>query len=269
MKSYGINKSNVVNTKEELHLEEFYNLGYTIIENALSNEELNVLRTELDKIYKIQEAEFGKDNLKAINEENLARIPLAYSDVYARLAAKKEFTSYVEKILGNFFVLHLQNGIINMPNEEHHQSSWHRDLPYQNWTSSEPLACNLYYCLDEFNAQTGATFMLPFSHQFDKAPSVQYMEKHALQVSAPAGSVIIFNSMLFHKAGHNKSGNIIRRGINHVYVKPIIGQQIDLPAFLNGKYADDDFLAMLFGYKTILSDSVNSYRKQRLDKKGK
>jgi hypothetical protein len=48
-------------------------------------------------------------------------------------------------------VLHLQNGIINMPNEEHHQSSWHRDLPYQNWTSSEPLACNVFYCLDNFN----------------------------------------------------------------------------------------------------------------------
>ena len=145
----------------------------------------------------------------------------------------------------------------------------HRDLPYQNWTSSEPLACNLYYCLDEFNSQTGATFLLPFSHQYDKAPSVQFMEKHAIQVSAPAGSVILFNSMLFHKAGYNKSGNIIRRGINHVYVKPIISQQINMPDFLKGKYADDDFLAMLFGYKTTLSQSVNDYRKQRLDKKGK
>lgn len=264
MKSYGINRSNQVSTVEEIHLEEFYNLGYTVIENALSSEELNTLKAELDRVYKQQETEFGKENLRQINEENLARIPLAYSEEYARLAGRKDLVSYVEKILGNFFVLHLQNGIINMPNEEHHQSSWHRDLPYQNWTSSEPLACNLYYCLDEFNAETGATFLLPFSHQFDRAPSVQYMEKHALQVSAPAGSVILFNSMLFHKAGYNRSANTIRRGINHVYVKPIIGQQIDMPAFLNGKYMDDEFLAMLFGYKTILSDSVNSYRMQRL-----
>ena len=266
MKSYGINKSAQINTTEEFHLEEFYNLGYTVIENALSAEELSTLKTELDRVYQQQEAEFGKENLKKINEENLARIPLAYSEAYAQLAGRKDLVSYVEKILGSFFVLHLQNGIINMPGEEHHQSSWHRDLPYQNWTSSEPLACNLYYCLDEFNPETGATFLLPFSHQFDQAPSVQYMEKHAIQVSAPAGSVILFNSMLFHKAGYNRSANIIRRGINHVYVKPIIGQQIDMPAFLNGKYMDDEFLAMLFGYRTILSDSVNSYRKQRLDR---
>ena len=165
------------------------------------------------------------------------------------------------------FVLHLQNGIINMPNLEHHQGSWHRDLPYQNWTSSEPLACNLYYCLDDFNAQTGATFLLPFSHQFNAAPSQQYMEKHAIQVNANAGAVILFNSMLFHKAGFNSTTSQIRRGINHVYVKPIITQQIDMPAFLMGKYAEDDFLGMLFGYKTKLANSVVDYRNLRINKK--
>lgn len=268
MKSYGINRSAQVNSQEELHLEEFYNLGYTVIENAISESELAVLRAELDQVYWQQEASFGKEQLRAINEENLARIPLAYSEAYAQLAGRKDLLAYVEKILGNFFVLHLQNGIINMPQEEHHQSSWHRDLPYQNWTSSEPLACNLYYCLDEFNAETGATFILPFSHQFDRAPSASYMEKHAIQVSAPPGSVILFNSMLFHKAGYNRSASTIRRGVNHVYVKPILSQQIDMPALLNGKYSNDEHLAMLFGYKTMTSDSVDSYRMQRLHRNG-
>ena len=266
MKSYGINKSVIITTEEELKLEEFYNLGFTIIENVMTKTELIELRKELDNVYAIQEKEFGKQNLKLINEENLARIPLAYSELYAQLASKKEMVQYVEKILGNFYVLHLQNGIINMPGEEHHQSSWHRDLPYQNWTSSEPLACNVYYCLDDFNNETGATFVLPYSHQFNAAPSVHYMERHAVQVQAPAGSVILFNSMLFHKAGYNKSKDKIRRGVNHVYVKPIIAQQINIPAFLKGKYSDDAFLKMLFGYQTQLSESINDYRKARLHK---
>lgn len=265
MKSYGINKSLLVKSEEEIHLEEFYNLGYTIIKNVITEIELVELRAELDRVYVIQENDFGKDNLKLINEENLARIPLAYSEMYAKLAARKDLISYVEKILGNFFVLHLQNGIINMPKQEHHQSSWHRDLPYQDWTSSEPLACNLYYCLDEFNSETGGTFVLPFSHQFNSVPSIQYMENNAIQINAPAGSVIIFNSMIFHKAGYNKSFDKIRRGVNHVYVKPIINQQIDLPSFLDGKYSDDSFLRMLFGYQTKLSKSVNEYRKLRFD----
>jgi hypothetical protein len=102
MKSYGINKSVFLTTKEEFHLEEFYNLGYTIIENVISDKELISLRTDLDNIYKIQEQETGKENLKLINEENLVRIPLAYSELFVKLASRKEMMAYVEKILGNF-----------------------------------------------------------------------------------------------------------------------------------------------------------------------
>ncbi len=264
MKSYGITKSVNLQTKEELHLEEFYNLGYTIIEAALTSEELIELRSELDRVYMLQEEALGLDNLVKIKEKNMARIPLAYSELYVKLASRKSMLNYVEKILDNFFVLHLQNGIINKPNEEHHQSSWHRNLPYQNWTSSEPLACNVFYCLDDFNSETGGTFVLPFSHQLTEAPSNQYFSKHAVQVNAKAGSVILFNSMIFHKAGYNQSKNIIRRGVNHLYVKPFIAQQIDLPSFLDGKYSDDDLLSMLFGYRTRLSKSVDEYRTKRL-----
>jgi len=269
VKSYGINKSKVISTKEDFYLEEFSNLGFTIIENAITESEIIELRKELDKVYKIQKDEFGLENLKQIDEENLVRIPLAYSELFVKLASHRELTPYIEKILGKFYVLHLQNGIINMPSEEHHQSSWHRDLPYQNWTSSEPLACNLYYCLDDFSFETGGTLVLPFSHQFDAAPSQKYMEKHAIHVDAKAGSVILFNSMIFHKAGYNHSKDKIRRGVNHMYVKPIISQQINLPAFLKGKYSDDPYLSMLFGYQTTLCESVNQYRETRLNKKRK
>jgi len=269
MKSYGINRSVSLTGKEEFHLEEFYYLGYTIIENVISEEELIFLRTELDNIYKIQEKEIGEENLRLINEENLVRIPLAYSELFVKLASRKDMMVYVEKILGNFFILHLQNGIINMPNEEHHQSSWHRDLPYQNWTSSEPLACNVYCCIDDFNNETGGTYVLPFSHQFNSTPSTYYIDKNAVQVVAPAGSVILFNSMIFHKAGYNKSKDKIRRGINQMYVKPIISQQIDLPEFLNGKYADDEFLSMLLGYKTQLAKNVSEFRSLRIQRKNK
>jgi ectoine hydroxylase-related dioxygenase (phytanoyl-CoA dioxygenase family) len=263
MKSYGIINNSNIYTSEDLQLEEFYNLGYTVIEGALNSYQIQLLSDELDKVYEIQEKEFGIEKLNSINELHLARFPLAYSEEFVKLASKKELINYVEKILGNYFVLHLQNGIINMPNQEHHQSSWHRDLPYQNWTSNKPLACNVYYCLDDFNNKTGATFVLPYSHQFTNAPSQTYMEKHSLQIIAPAGSAILFNSMLFHKAGFNFTNDKLRRGINHVYVTPIITQQINLPALLKGKYADDEFLNMLFGYKTKLAGSVSEYRAMR------
>jgi ectoine hydroxylase-related dioxygenase (phytanoyl-CoA dioxygenase family) len=265
LKSYGINKSAVISDEMDYHLEEFRHLGYTILENVIPDDSLEILRNELQRVYKEQEQTFGQENILKINEKNMARAPLCYSDAYLELATNEIIINYVKKVLGNYFILHLQNGIINMPNEEHHQSSWHRDLPYQNWVASEPIGCNAFFCLDEFSPATGATIILPYSHKIDHAPSVRYMEKHAVQVTARAGSVLMFDSMMFHKAGYNSS-NIIRRGVNHLYARSIVRQQIDLPEMLKGKYSDDPFLNMLLGYDARSSASVEDFRNRRLKK---
>lgn len=263
MTSYGIPKQQQVTTEMEAHLEEFALMGYTVLPGELATEECETLRVELDRVYAIQEKETGLEVLKEIKEENLARMPLIVSEAFVRLAARPSLMPMVESILGSFFVLHLQNGIINRPQLTHHQSSWHRDLPYQDWTSSAPLACNLYYCLDDFTSENGATCFLPFSHRIGSAPSEGFMVKHGVQVTAQAGSVILFDSMLFHRAGYNRSKDHVRRGVNHVYVRPILDQQIDLPSALGGRYADDPFLNMLLGYRTRLAGSVSEYRRGR------
>lgn len=269
LKSYGINKSAHFETEMEYHLEEFSHLGFTVIENVLSQGELDILRYEVHRVYELQENEFGKGNLININEEYLARALLCFSEPYLELARNEKMMEYVKIALGNYFLLHLQNGIINMPNIEHHQSSWHRDLPYQNWVSSEPIGVNVFYCLDDFSEETGGTNLIPFTHKIDHAPSVRYMEKYAYQVNAKAGSVMFFNSMLFHKAGFNRSKDTIRRGINHLYARSIVRQQIDLPEMLNGRYSDDPFLNMLLGYDSKSALSVQDFRGRRLKKNQK
>jgi len=144
LKSYGINKSNAIVDEIDCRIEEFTHLWYTILENVIPDHELVLLRSELHRIYDQQELEFGRENIEEINGKYMARALLCYSDAYLELARKDAIISFVRKILGNYFILHLQNGIINMPNEEHHQSSWHRDLPYQNWVASEPIGCNAF-----------------------------------------------------------------------------------------------------------------------------
>jgi ectoine hydroxylase-related dioxygenase (phytanoyl-CoA dioxygenase family) len=95
------------------------------------------------------------------------------------------------------------------------------------------------------------------------------MEKHAVQVTAKAGSVLLFDSMLFHKAGYNFSKDRIRRGVNHLYARAIVRQQINLPEMLQGRYADDPFLHMLLGYDAQSSLNVEDFRNRRLKKNQK
>jgi ectoine hydroxylase-related dioxygenase (phytanoyl-CoA dioxygenase family) len=269
MKSYGITAQQHNSTETDLYLEELATLGYAIIPNILNEEYLTDLRTKIDEVYLQQIAEIGGTNvLTQIKELNLVRMPLAYSEDFVHLAAHENFMILVKKVLGNYFNLHLQNAIINMPNEEHHQSSWHRDLPYQNFKISKPLAVNILVCVDNFNTSTGGTYVLPFSQHLDIIPSQAYIDKHAVQVHAEAGSVVLMDSMVLHKAGYNSS-NHTRRAINHVYVSGIIRQQMNIPALLGDKYRSHPFLKMLLGYDNISYNSVQEFRQNRINKLSK
>lgn len=264
-KSYGINKQSLLFSKTEIHLEEIRLKGYTVVENVLKSFELEESRNRLDQLNQIQKNEFSLEALHKINELNMVRCPFLYDEYFLHIATNGTVNELVKRILGDYYILHLQNGIINMPNEEHHQSSWHRDLPYQNFEISTPLALSALFCLDDFSLESGGTIVLPFSHKMQIVPSETFIEKNKEQSICKAGSVILFDSMLLHKAGNNSS-NKIRRAINNMYVQPILKQQIDFPKALKGKYANDPYLFKFLGYDSSVAESVIEWRQKRLNK---
>jgi len=239
-------------------LRELEDQGFTILQGVFSHENLIEARRRLDDVHQTQEKEFRRENLASINELSLARLPLSYDDWFLEYANNPAILEVVRQSLGDFTILHLQNGILNMPDVRHHQSAWHRDLPYQEWTSTRTLALSALCCLDPFTDITGGTLVLPGSHRLEKLPSLETVEQQSKVASAPEGSVIIFDSMLLHRAGHNVSGKI-RRGINHVYTIPLLKQQVDIPAALKGRYSDQPKLAQLLGYTSQVQPNVKAW----------
>lgn len=264
MKQYGISEIKSIQNEEERHVENILLKGFTILQNIITQEKAELLNKKLETIYALQQKEFT--NLQEINEEDVVRIPLYYDEEFLHLLNNPQVINILKQLLGHYFILHLQNGIINRPSKEHHQTSWHRDIPYQEYITSKPISINVFYCLSPFNEKTGATKILPYSHLKEKFPSIEFAEENALTVNANAGDVVIFDSWLYHRASSNSS-NIIRYGLNHVYTIPILKQQIDLPKFLNGKYKDIEPYHTILGYKFATPSSVLEYRNNRLNKK--
>ena len=97
----------------------------------------------------------------------------------------------------------------------------------------------------------------------EQFPSESVAAELDTAVSAEPGSFIVFDSMVFHRAGENRSGRP-RRGVNQVFSVPIVAQQISLPDALNGRCADDPALARLFGYDVTPARSVTAWRERRL-----
>lgn len=224
--SYGFSESSETISDLDLHLEEISLQGFTVLKSIFSAEELAGVKDRVTTIYQQQELKVGKELMLQIGDENICRCPMSHDESFVKYASKEIFMAISESLLGDYFILSVQNANISKPSQRHVQSAWHRDLPYQNFTSSQPLALNFLVAVDDFTEENGGVVVVPFSHKMDELPSSRYIERNARTVTAKAGDVISFDSMLIHRAGVNRSAEE-RFSFNHMYTRPFIKQQYD------------------------------------------
>ena len=86
-----------------------------------------------------------------------------------------------------------------------------------------------------------------------------------MTIDAKPGSIIIFNSWLFHTFSRNKS-NSKRCIINNVFGLPIFKQQINIPGFLKDKYKLNSKLKKILGYNWDPPQNVIQFIKNKLKK---
>ncbi len=258
-----LNRTNVVDGSDQ-KIEELRRRGFTLVDSGYTAGQLEELRERTEKLYLIQVEEMGgEEMLRRCNDANVVRCPLAYDDLFVDVAANPNLVNVIRKVLGENFVLMQQNGLLNRPKGEHYQLHWHRDLAYQHWTSSEPLAINALLALDDFTVETGCTFVLPGSHQRGEFPSDEYVWNNEYAIEAPAGAYLVLDAMLYHRAGQNTSLRQ-RRAINHLIGRPFLAQQFSIATILGDRYVRDDFLNKYLGYRWAPQTSVAAWRKQRI-----
>jgi ectoine hydroxylase-related dioxygenase (phytanoyl-CoA dioxygenase family) len=125
--------------------------------------------------------------------------------------------------------------------------------------SSEPQGMNVAWCLDDFTEENGATRFAPGSHKLNRAPREDEADVATMPMTAPAGSVVVFESRIWHKTGHNSTKDQTRAGVFGWYTKPIYRAQENWFLSLRPEvrqYASDDALVLL-GYKAELLGLVN------------
>ena len=248
------------NTDVELACESIRHLGYGIVDGGYTPAWLASLSEAFERARARYHSEHGgQEPLRAIDEHNTIRLPLAFEPKFLELAANGKILDICSRLIPGYVVLNQQNGIINPPrSERYNQGAWHRDLPYQHFVSSRPLAINALFCLDAFTIENGATKVLPASHRQEAFPSDNFVGAHAATVTAPAGCFIVLDCMMFHSGGVNTTA-AARRAVNHVYSIPLIRQQIDLPRALGEDFATNGKLRQLLGYDVRTPGSVAEY----------
>lgn len=245
-------------TEIDVLLEEIAIRGFGVLPGVLSRDEAAEIHEQLEALWTKQEREFGRDRLLALGEHGTHRGLLVEDDRYVCMAAHPRVLAVVERIVGETAILNLQNASAAFPHTRHFQSAFHRDFA-KDFVASRPLSVNAFWCIDDFTVANGATQVVPYSHATPELPSDAYIEKHYESVEAAAGSVIFWDSLLLHRAGYNGSDRP-RFGINHMYTRPFLKQQVDFPAFLSGRIDVESRLGQLFGFWTIPPKSIVEFR---------
>jgi ectoine hydroxylase-related dioxygenase (phytanoyl-CoA dioxygenase family) len=133
-------------------LEEIRACGYAALPCVIDAAEVEALNSAIDAIYAHQCGEVGGEAaLAGINDADIARCLLAYDERFLKLATHPAMLEVARAMLGENFVLLMQNGVINRPDRGQFQANWHRDLNYQHWVNSKPIAMSALVCLEDFN----------------------------------------------------------------------------------------------------------------------
>ncbi len=226
MKAYGITTAAPA-AANGAPLEELSRNGFTVLDAALPPDTVATMRDALDRLVAAQaERVGGTARLAAMGEAGQARALLEEEPVFLDILRVAPLEAVVTATLGPAAHVMQQNGIV-MPPEgaEHHQQSWHRDLPYQSWVATKPLALGALTVLDDFTAESGATLFLPGSQMHADFPTEAFARRWAVPAYASAGSIVIFDAMCFHRGGVNR-GRAPRRAVNTLYGVPLLAQQV-------------------------------------------
>ncbi len=249
--------------------------GVLVIESIISQDDCTRLRISARRALQSIESEIGVERIKRAGESGVIRFPLQFDTAFEMLLDRPDVLSLVEGFLNQHAICHLMNAILLEPiqkserNEEKlFQSQYHRDFP--RFLGGVSLSINSFFCLSDFSEQNGSTRFLLGSHQ-QEDPSAPVGRFQEVSVTAPAGSVIVFDSTIWHAGGRNSS-DAVRAAVNVQWTYHWIKQQLDIPRLLG---ANRRLLSSLnqkrLGFDSQVVDSLQNYyvaRDERLYKSG-
>jgi ectoine hydroxylase-related dioxygenase (phytanoyl-CoA dioxygenase family) len=231
--------------------------GWISYENALEPEFVDQINNSLENAYEkrreIQESNGISQNMEGtlhhlIESDNFA---LQFLD---RLYCDKEMKAF----LGGNYIVNAFGGVMNSKDNRPYVQNIHRDV--RSFMGRDKTMIQMMVLLDDFTLENGATYMLSGSHQIAIKPDEDYFYENADRAIAKKGSIILFDSNLWHAAGKNTTdGN--RRVLTISYTKPQFKQQFDYPRFLGYEFGESlsEGLRQILGYKSRVPATLDEY----------
>jgi ectoine hydroxylase-related dioxygenase (phytanoyl-CoA dioxygenase family) len=237
-------------------------VGCVVVEGVVPDD---LLSRSHEAMYEVQRAihdEVGKERLEAAGELGVLRLMLKFNPVFFEFMEIPEVLAVVDATVSPTAILHVQNGLLlpslDSGRPDIFQTRFHRDFP--RILNGYLMSINTFFALDEFTSINGATFFVPGTHQKDGRPDDWYLGAQAVSAECPAGSMLVFDSTIWHAAGDNVSGND-RLALNQQFTRSYVKPQVDYVRALGDKAveAQNDRTQQLLGWYARVVTSLDEF----------
>ena len=242
--------------------------GFVILESIIPRDHLDMLRDSCNKAIAAVEMRMDAsgNDVEGINHRGKRYFEPAHPNDYPEMQAfyfSELNAEILRAALGDNAFLFLAQFTVKC-GETGMSFAWHQDSGYVGFPHKPTV--NLWCALDDMSEENGTLYLLPYSRA-----GTRELVKHELQegtndavgyfgddpgdpLSVPAGTIVAFSSLVFHRSGPNTLGSMRRAltvefspepmlnpatGENHLWAMPFLKAGKILPwtesALLNSK----------------------------------
>lgn len=223
----------------DAHRRQFQEEGFFIVENALSDRQLDILSSSCDQLIHLMHEEMdrlGTDHIHISHRGKRYHIAKKYDQVpdLSEYVFSDLMAEVCRATIGDDAFLFYDQYVVKAA-EQGIKFSWHQDSGYLGFPHRPYVT--VWAAVDEMSEDNGTAYVLPFStvgirtlveHIRDESSGdkVGYFgNEPGIPAIVPAGSLVVFSSLSFHRSGANLTNKMRRAYVTQYSPEPIYRPQ--------------------------------------------
>ena len=229
--------------------------GYLRLENLMTSEEVAAYVHRLDALARIEGEDAGKEVHQEQGTIRLSNL-IDKDPIFEKCMISLRLLAAVRHVLGDEFKFSSLNSRAALPG--HGRQGLHAD-----WGGAVApgnyFVCNSIWLLTDFTRQNGATRVVPGSHRCGKTAADVMSDTTSdhpdqVQLIGEAGTVVVFNSHLWHSGMKNEKKSP-RRAMHSYFCRRDQRQQLD-----QRKWLRKETIARLSSESRVILDVTDADR---------
>jgi ectoine hydroxylase-related dioxygenase (phytanoyl-CoA dioxygenase family) len=222
-------------TITDAHRQQYRDEGYFILERAIPDEHLEIIRNSCDHLINLMHEEMdrqGTDHIHISHRGKRYHIAKQYDQpprlseyVFGPLMAE-----VCRATIGDSAHLFYDQYVVKAA-EQGIKFSWHQDSGYLGFPHQPYVT--VWAAVDDMSEENGTAYVLPYStvgirtlvehvRDPDSGDKVGYFGREpGIPAVVPAGSLVVFSSLTFHRSGANQTDRMRRAYVTQYSPQPI------------------------------------------------